>query len=79
MPGRRVLRTCSFIHPHRCLRWIPPGRFLMGSPETETHGLVTNDDERQLFEREHPQHEVSYRPSERTINDDSCTTPVTLG
>jgi formylglycine-generating enzyme required for sulfatase activity len=30
------------------LRWIPPGRFLMGSPESD----------REAFEREKPQHEV---------------------
>ena len=30
------------------LRWIPPGRFLMGSP----------DDDREAIEREKPQHEV---------------------
>jgi len=40
------------------LRWIPPGRFLMGSPEEETRGLVKEDDEREWFAREHPQHPV---------------------
>ncbi len=40
------------------LRWIPPGSFLMGSPEEETHGLAREEHERQWFEREHPRHEV---------------------
>ena len=40
------------------LRWIPPGRFLMGSPEEETRGLAKHDYEREWFEREHPQHTV---------------------
>ncbi len=40
------------------LRWIPPGRFLMGSPEHETVGLAKQDYEREWFEAEHPQHEV---------------------
>ena len=30
------------------LRWIPPGRFLMGSPEAETRGLAQNDNGRDL-------------------------------
>jgi formylglycine-generating enzyme required for sulfatase activity len=40
------------------LRWIRPGRFWMGSPEEETRGLAKEDWERELFEREHPRHEV---------------------
>jgi formylglycine-generating enzyme required for sulfatase activity len=40
------------------LRWIPPGRFLMGSPEEETRGLAKAEREREWFEREHPRHEV---------------------
>ncbi|MCP5134879.1 MAG: formylglycine-generating enzyme family protein [Gammaproteobacteria bacterium] len=41
------------------LRWIPPGRFWMGSPEEETKRLAKNDNERQSFEREHPRHQVT--------------------
>ena len=41
------------------LRWIPPGRFWMGSLEEETRGLTKNDDERKWFEREHPRHLVT--------------------
>jgi formylglycine-generating enzyme required for sulfatase activity len=40
------------------LRWIPPGRFLMGSPEEETSALAKEDHEREWFEREHPRHPV---------------------
>ncbi|PPC90342.1 MAG: Sulphatase-modifying factor protein [Methylobacter sp.] len=40
------------------LRWIPPGRFLMGSAEDETAGLAKADHERKWLEAEHPQHEV---------------------
>ncbi|WP_427501421.1 formylglycine-generating enzyme family protein [Methylomonas sp. MED-D] len=40
------------------LRWIPPGRFLMGSAEHETESLARQDSERKWFEAEHPQHEV---------------------
>ncbi|MBO8086940.1 MAG: formylglycine-generating enzyme family protein [Marichromatium sp.] len=40
------------------LRWIPPGRFWMGSPEEETQGLAEDDAERVLFEQEHPRHAV---------------------
>jgi len=40
------------------LRWIPPGRFLMGSPDEETRGLAKDDSEREWFEREHPPHPV---------------------
>ena len=40
------------------LRWIPAGRFLMGSPEEETRRLPEYDYERELFDREHPRHEV---------------------
>ncbi|MCU0875874.1 MAG: formylglycine-generating enzyme family protein [Pirellulaceae bacterium] len=43
----------------QCLRWIPPGRFWMGSPEEETRGLAKNDDERKRFKREHPRHLVT--------------------
>jgi formylglycine-generating enzyme required for sulfatase activity len=38
------------------LRWIPPGRFWMGSPEEETRGLAKNDDERKWFEWERSRH-----------------------
>ncbi|MDG4550026.1 MAG: formylglycine-generating enzyme family protein [Candidatus Contendobacter sp.] len=41
------------------LRWIPPGRFWMGSPEEETRGLAKNDNEQKWFEREHPRHLVT--------------------
>jgi len=41
------------------LRWIPPGRFLMGSPPQETQGLAREDAERTWFEREHPRHQVT--------------------
>jgi len=40
------------------LRWIPAGRFLMGSPDEETQGLAKSDSEREWFAREHPRHEV---------------------
>jgi formylglycine-generating enzyme required for sulfatase activity len=40
------------------LRWIPPGRFWMGSPPEETQGLAKEEWEREYFEREHPRHEV---------------------
>jgi formylglycine-generating enzyme required for sulfatase activity len=40
------------------LRWIPPGRFWMGSPEDETVGLAQEAWEREWFEKEHPRHEV---------------------
>jgi formylglycine-generating enzyme required for sulfatase activity len=40
------------------LRWIPAGRFRMGSPESETAGLAEHDYERDWFAREHPQHDV---------------------
>lgn len=40
------------------LRWIPPGRFWMGSPEHETEGMARQDYEREWFEAEHPRHEV---------------------
>ncbi|MEQ1549438.1 MAG: formylglycine-generating enzyme family protein [Chakrabartia sp.] len=40
------------------MRWIPPSRFLMGSPEHETESLAKQDDEREWFEAEHPQHQV---------------------
>ena len=41
------------------LRWIPPGRFMMGSPESEHGGLATDDDEREWFTIEGPQHLVT--------------------
>ena len=40
------------------LRWIPAGRFRMGSPDSETKGLAQEDYERAWFDREHPQHDV---------------------
>ena len=40
------------------LRWIPPGRFWMGSPEEETKDLAKEDWERAWLDREHPRHEV---------------------
>ena len=40
------------------LRCIPPGRFMMGSPEEETRGLAKDSYEQEWFEREHPQHTV---------------------
>lgn len=41
------------------LRWIPPGRFWMGSPEEETRGLAKEEHEREWFERAHPRHLVT--------------------
>ncbi|MDS4040134.1 MAG: formylglycine-generating enzyme family protein [Candidatus Competibacter sp.] len=41
------------------LRWIPPGRFWMGSPEEETRGLAKNDNEQKWFDAEHPRHLVT--------------------
>jgi hypothetical protein len=41
------------------LRWIPPGRFRMGSPESEHGGLAKYDIEREWFLREGPQHAVT--------------------
>ena len=41
------------------LRWVPPGRFWMGSPEKETEGLAKNDDERKWFDAENPRHLVT--------------------
>ncbi|MDG4596603.1 MAG: formylglycine-generating enzyme family protein [Candidatus Contendobacter sp.] len=41
------------------LRWIPPGRFWMGSPDEETQGLAKEEYEREWFEREHPRHLVT--------------------
>ena len=40
------------------LRWIPPGRLMMGSPEEETRGLAKESYDKEWFEREHPQHPV---------------------
>ena len=40
------------------LRWIPPGRFLMGSPEREHGGLAKDDYEWEWFAAEGPQHPV---------------------
>ena len=39
------------------LRWVPPGRFRMGSPESERAGFPEN--ERHWFDREGPQHVVT--------------------
>ena len=41
------------------LRWIPPGRFWMGSPEEETRGLAKEEWERAWFDAEHPRHSVT--------------------
>ncbi|MEZ5579197.1 MAG: hypothetical protein R3F40_07180 [Candidatus Competibacteraceae bacterium] len=41
------------------LRWIPPGRFWMGSPAEETRGLAKEEHEREWFEREQPRHLVT--------------------
>ncbi|HMQ12993.1 MAG TPA: formylglycine-generating enzyme family protein [Candidatus Competibacter phosphatis] len=41
------------------LRWIPPGRFWMGSLEEETRGLAKEEHEREWFEREHPRNLVT--------------------
>ena len=54
------------------LRWIPPGRFRMGSPPDETQGLARNDTERPWFEREHPRHEV-YLTQGFWLFDTPCT------
>ena len=40
------------------LRWIPPERFLMGSPENERRELAKDKQERKWFDREGPQHQV---------------------
>ena len=40
------------------LRWIPPGRFMMGSPEREHGGLAKEDYESGWFAAEGPQHPV---------------------
>ena len=40
------------------LRWIPPGRFMMGSLEEETRGLAKESYEEEWFKREHPRHTV---------------------
>jgi formylglycine-generating enzyme required for sulfatase activity len=54
------------------LRWIPPGRFLMGSPEEETRGLAKEDHEREWFESEHPRHPV-FITQGFWLFDTSCT------
>jgi len=41
------------------LRWIPPGRFMMGSPERERGSLAQEDDEKAWFSQEGPQHRVT--------------------
>jgi formylglycine-generating enzyme required for sulfatase activity len=41
------------------LRWVPAGRFWMGSPPEETRGLAREDYERAWFEREYPRHQVT--------------------
>ncbi|MFO1424065.1 MAG: formylglycine-generating enzyme family protein [Candidatus Competibacteraceae bacterium] len=41
------------------LRWIPPGRFWMGSPKEETRGLAKQEYEREWFDAEHPRHLVT--------------------
>ncbi|HRF44451.1 MAG TPA: formylglycine-generating enzyme family protein, partial [Candidatus Competibacteraceae bacterium] len=41
------------------LRWIPPGRFWMGSLEEETQGLAKEEYEREWFDAEHPRHPVT--------------------
>lgn len=40
------------------LRWIPPGRFLMGSPEEKTRGFARFDVRKDWIQREHPCHTV---------------------
>jgi formylglycine-generating enzyme required for sulfatase activity len=40
------------------LRWIPPGRFLMGSPQEETRVLAKAAYEADWLEQEHPRHPV---------------------
>ena len=40
------------------LRWIPPGRFMMGSLEEETRGLAKESYEEEWFKCEHPRHTV---------------------
>jgi formylglycine-generating enzyme required for sulfatase activity len=42
----------------QCLHWIPPGRFLMGSPDEETRGLAKEGYVHEWLEREHPRHRV---------------------
>ena len=54
------------------LRWIPAGKFLMGSPEEETQGLATADQEQAWFDHEHPQHEV-YMSQGFWLFDTPCT------
>ena len=54
------------------LRWIPPGRFVMGSPEEETRGLAKESYEQEWFEREHPQHTV-YITQGFWLADTPCT------
>ena len=40
------------------LRWIPPGRFMMGSLAREHRGLAKKESEKKWFEAEGPQHPV---------------------
>ena len=54
------------------LRWIPPGRFRMGSPEDETRGLAKESYQKEWFEREHPQHTV-YLTQGFWLADTPCT------
>jgi len=54
------------------LRWIPPGRFPMGSPEVETRGLARADYEKGWFEREQPRHTV-YLTRGFWLADTPCT------
>ena len=54
------------------LRWIPPGRFMMGSPEKETRGLAKESYEEEWFKREHPRHTV-YITKGFWLADTPCT------
>jgi len=40
------------------MRWIPPGRFMMGSLEEETRGLAKVKYQEEWIKREHPRHTV---------------------
>jgi len=44
---------------NQCMRWIPPGQFLMGSLESEHGNLAKEEYEKEWFAREAPRHEVS--------------------
>ncbi|HCK80237.1 MAG TPA: Sulphatase-modifying factor protein [Candidatus Competibacteraceae bacterium] len=54
------------------LRWIPPGRFWMGSSEEETRRLAKDDYERKWFKREHPRHPVTLTEG-CWLSDTPCT------